>query len=72
MLMGEEAFKDHKVVHLKDEASKAHCPVLSHSGYRTCAKKPIGIGFGVVQLVEGLSTMLEALGSSLITTHTGQ
>lgn len=26
MLMGKEAFEDHKVVHLEDEANKAHCP----------------------------------------------
>lgn len=64
MLMGKEAFKDDKVVHLEDEADK----VSSHSGYRTWAKSP-WVHLGVAQLIECLPTMHEALRSSLSTTH---
>lgn len=41
--------------------------VLAHSGSRTCARKPRG----VAQLVEGLPTTREVLGSILSLTHIG-
>lgn len=68
MLMGKEAFKDHKVVHLEDKGNKVRCPVLTHSGYRARAKDPTEVGFSVAQL-ERLPTVHEVLGSSLSTTH---
>lgn len=41
MLVSKEAFKDHEVVHLEDEANKAHCPLsFSTQWVRTATGVP--------------------------------
>lgn len=41
VLMGKEAFKDDEVVHLEDEANKAHCPLsLSTQDTEAVCQKP--------------------------------
>lgn len=60
MLMGKEAFEDHKVVHLEDEANKAHCALsLSTQWVQNLCQKACGVGFCVAQLIERLPTMVK-------------